>query len=274
MIRKVILPILLVVFVVSIAHAATPVSQHYFVDEYIAMKAYHKQVGKIFKEDPNDKAILAFALNLLQNDLAAFQNMTPPESYREMHVRVIAAIKNHIAALQLALKGDTEKAKKRWKRGNGNLQWVDAFLMQRDWKIDNIPVVDPMFKPTDAQLTNEQYADRYFLIRVMNQKIDADLCKKSTAKKGGAGIDQAERMVDAQLQAWKVTQYPKKMKGVHEQVLKGLQLSKEWVDLVQAGNCKDAKTKEGQIVSIYKKVDNDLKADFNIQVPDFIQDPG
>ncbi len=274
MIRKVILPILLVVFVVSIAHAAKPVSQHYFVDEYIAMKAYHKEVGKIFKEDPNDKTILAFALNLLQNDLAAFQNMTPPQKYHQMHVRVIAAIKNHIAALQLALKGDTEKAKKRWEKGNGNIQWVDAFLMQRDWNIDNIPLVDPMFKPTDAQLTNEQYADRYFLIRVMNQKIDADFCKKSTAKKGGAGIDQAERMVDAQLQAWKATQYPKKMKGVHEQVLKGLQLSKEWVDLVQAGNCKDAKTKEGQIISIYKKVDNDLKADFNIQVPDFIQAPG
>lgn len=268
MVRKVILSFLLVLFVFPAAQAfskAVPVSEHYFVDEYVAMRDYHKKVGKLFKEDPHDKNMLIFSINLLQNDLTAFQNMTPPELYFEMKTRVVAGIKAHLKALQLAIEGKPG-AMKMWNRGTSNFQWVDAFLMQRDWRIDNIPLVDAGFTPKDAKLTNTQYADRYFLIRLMNQKLGAEMLE---GKKGGAGIDQTERMLDSQIQTWKETHYPKEMQSVHDLVLQALDLSKQWVDLVQAGKTDEARKKEAEVTAAYDKVDDELTNKFKIQIPDF-----
>ncbi len=268
MVRKVILSILVVLFLLpsSLAFSkAVPVSEHYFVDEYVAMRDYHKKVGKLFKEDPHDRAMLVFSLNLLKNDQTAFKNMTPPEPYFEMKTRVVAGIKAHVKALQLAIQGKSG-AMKMWKRGTANFQWVDAFLMQRDWDIDNIPLVDAGFTPKDAKLTNAQYADRYFLIRLMNKKLGAKLLK---GKKGGAGLDHTDRMLDSQIETWKATRYPKEMKSIHDQVLKSLQISKQWVDLAQAGKTAEAKKKAGELKALLKKIDQELVNKYKIQIPDF-----
>jgi len=268
MVRKVTLSFLLLLLIFPSAQAfskAVPVSEHYFVDEYVAMRDYHQKVGKLYKEDPHDKALLVFSLNLLQNDLTAFENMTPPELYFEMKVRVVAGIKAHIKSLQLAIDGKPD-AMKMWRRGNDNFQWVDAFLMQRDWRIDNIPLVDAGFVPDDAVLSNEQYADRYFLIRLMNEKLGAEMVE---GKQGGGGVDQAERMLDSQVKAWTATRYPQEMQSIHDQVLQALNLSKQWVDLVQAGKTADAAAKEAEVKAAYGKIDDELKNKYKIQIPEF-----
>jgi len=267
MVRKIILPVLwvLVLFPAFQASAgAVPVSEHYFVDEYIAMRDYHAQVGKVFQEDPHDKNLLSFSLNMLKNDLAAFEKMTPPESYTEMKTRVVAGIQAHVKALQLAVQ-DKPGAMKLWKRGDGDLQWVDAFLMQRDWRIDNIPLVDAGFTPKEAQLTNAQYADRYFLIRLMNRKLGAELL---AGKKGGAGLDHTERTLGAQIDAWKATRYPKEMQSIHDQVLRSLEMCQAWVALVKAGKTADAAKKQGEITALWTQIDRELADKYKIHAPD------
>jgi hypothetical protein len=270
MVRKVVLSILLVLILFPASYAfSKPVSEHYFVDEYVAMRNYHKSVDQLLQKNPDDKTLQAFALNLLKDDLTAFENMDPPEEYFEMKTRVVGGIRAHIASLQASLRGKPG-AKKLWEQGDGSLQWADDFLMQRDWRIDNIPLEDAGFTPDEAQLTNAQYADRYFLIRTMNQKMGAEMLQ---GKKGGAGIDQTERTLNAQIAAWKGTRYPKEMQAIHDQVLNALQMSKQWVDLVKAGKSAEAQKTDDAVDSLYKKIDQQLASKFKIQVPDFSKSP-
>ena len=139
MVRKLTTPILLVALACVATQALAdnmPVSQHYLTDEYVTIRDFHKRIGKLIKENPNDKALENYALRVTQSDLAAVEGLTPPEDYIEMKDFMVDGLRAHVAALQLYLKGNQKAAKKQWNKGNAQFQWVDAFLAQRDWDID------------------------------------------------------------------------------------------------------------------------------------------
>ena len=63
-------------------------------------------LSRLLNENMGDSIHAVFYKNGWPGDLTAFQNMTPPQLYFQMKTRVVAGIKAHIKALELAIKGE------------------------------------------------------------------------------------------------------------------------------------------------------------------------
>lgn len=257
------LVLLCVVPLLSHPASAETVSEDYYIELYNLVKSYHQTIFKLISLRAADKTLKIFALKALEDDYREFKGIVPPEDFGGMKQRILRIMKFHMAALQLLIQGKPG-ALEYWKKGDAEMEAVEAFLARR--RADNAepPPLDPKFRSTEPMLTVQQYADRYFLIRVVNKAIGTKLV---LGMKTPAKFDYAQKVFHTQIELLKMTKYPPEMADIQARLFKALGLTQEWLGALRQKRFFDAGQKQKGVIAIYREIDTELSQKYNIVIP-------
>lgn len=255
--------LLSVVLLVSQPAPAQTVSEDYYVGLYSQVKDYHQTIFKLISLRPADKTLKIFALKALEDDFGAYKGIQPPEGLNEMKRRTLRIMKFHMAALQLLIQGKPG-AMEYWKKGDAEMEAVEAFLARRRADKAEPPPLDPKFRPVEPQLTAQEYADRYFLIRLVNKEIGSKLL---WGMKTPVKFDYAEKVFNTQIKLLKQTKYPPEMADIQTKLLKALGINLEWLAALKQKRVWDAGMKQKEVAAIYTEINKELTQKYNVTIP-------
>lgn len=249
--------------VLAQTQSAAGVSEEYFIDTYQSIRAYHTSIGNLITLRPADNTLRIFAFKAIEQDYGTFKTLEAPAGFEGMKGNILRAMEFRMASLQLFLQGK-KGAQQYWIKGDAEIEAVEAFLASRRAEKAEPPPLDANFKPKEVPLTVEQYADRYFLIRMVNKGLGVRTLLKAQNE---ATVNHARSLIQIQSGILKETQYPAEMKELHSKVLAALHLTEQWFDSVKAKKLAEASALQKQVEGLYAEIDKQLMEKFKITIP-------
>lgn len=247
---------------------ANPVTEDYLIATYHATKDYAVSIRTLISLRPGEKPLRAFAFESLRADYERVKGMQPPPDFQGMKQRMLRAMEFQMASLQLAIQGKPG-AMSYWNKSKAEVNAIEAFLAQRKADQGAPPPLDPGFRPQETQLTPQQYADRYFLVRLANRTLGTQLALGGKRKQGK--VDHTLAVLKSQTALLQKTKCPPEMKDIQDKVLKTQELSEEWIHLQVANKLAQANAKQQEILGLYNEIDDELSQKHKINVPPIVR---